>query len=122
MADDNLWTAFARIGIDAIHTGPVKMAGGIQGWEHTPSIDGHFDRISMAIDPQFGTDDEFRAMCAAAAAHNGSIIDDIVPGPHRQGRRLPARRAELQGLPRHLPHDRHPAGGLVAAPRRARGA
>ncbi|MDA8438514.1 MAG: maltose alpha-D-glucosyltransferase [Propionibacterium sp.] len=85
MADDNLWTAFARIGIDAIHTGPVKMAGGIQGWEHTPSIDGHFDRISMAIDPQFGTDDEFRAMCGAAAAHNGSIIDDVVPGHTGKG-------------------------------------
>lgn len=82
---DDLWTAFEAIGIEAIHTGPVKMAGGISGWEHTPSIDGHFDRISMAIDPQFGTDEEFRAMCEVATAHNGSILDDIVPGHTGKG-------------------------------------
>ncbi len=85
LASDDLWSVFERIGINAVHTGPVKIAGGIEGWEHTPSIDGHFDRISMAIDPQLGTDDEFRAMCAAAAAHQGSIIDDIIPGHTGKG-------------------------------------
>ena len=85
LGDEELWRTFRRIGIDAIHTGPVKMAGGIHGWEHSPSIDGHFDRISMAIDPQFGTDEEFRAMCAVAAEYNGSIIDDIVPGHTGKG-------------------------------------
>ena len=61
LAEPSLWEAFARIGIDAIHTGPVKKAGGLDGWRQTPSVDGHFDRISMEVDPEFGTEDEFRA-------------------------------------------------------------
>lgn len=85
MGAEDLWQAFEQIGIDAVHTGPVKLAGGISGWEATPSIDGHFDRISMAMDPQFGTDDEFRAMCESAQAHGGNIIDDIVPGHTGKG-------------------------------------
>ncbi|WP_342372935.1 maltose alpha-D-glucosyltransferase [Propioniciclava soli] len=82
---EDLWAAFAKIGIEAVHTGPVKLAGGISEWEPTPSVDGHFDRISMVIDPLFGTEDEFRAMCEAAAAHGGTIIDDIVPGHTGKG-------------------------------------
>jgi trehalose synthase len=82
---DDLWSCFEKIGIKAIHTGPVKMAGGIKGWDPTPSVDGHFDRISMAMDPLFGTEDEFRAMCESAAVHGGTIIDDIVPGHTGKG-------------------------------------
>lgn len=85
LGSEALWDTFERIGIDAIHTGPVKLAGGISGWELTPSIDGHFDRISMAIDPLFGTVDEFRAMCEMAAQHHGTVIDDIVPGHTGKG-------------------------------------
>ncbi|MEO7589378.1 MAG: maltose alpha-D-glucosyltransferase [Arachnia sp.] len=80
-----LWDAFSQIGIDALHTGPVKLAGGLDGWEPTPSVDGHFDRMSMAIDPLFGTEDEFRAMCETAARHNGTVIDDVVPGHTGKG-------------------------------------
>ena len=85
IGSDALWEAFQQIGIDGIHTGPLKLAGGITGWEHTPSIDGHFDRISMAIDPLFGTEDEFRAMCEVAHVHGGTVIDDIVPGHTGKG-------------------------------------
>ncbi|MEH0109530.1 maltose alpha-D-glucosyltransferase [Tersicoccus sp. MR15.9] len=85
LGDARLWQAFEKIGIDAIHTGPVKRAGGLDGWEYTPSVDGHFDRVSMAIDPLFGTEDEFRAMCITAKDHNGTIIDDIVPGHTGKG-------------------------------------
>ncbi|TKV57885.1 maltose alpha-D-glucosyltransferase [Nakamurella flava] len=85
LGEEELWGAFEQIGIDAVHTGPVKRAGGISGWEYTPSVDGHFDRISMAIDPLFGTEKEFRLMCAVASAHNGTIIDDIVPGHTGKG-------------------------------------
>ncbi|MFV0405596.1 MAG: maltose alpha-D-glucosyltransferase [Propioniciclava sp.] len=85
LGDPDLWDAFARVGIDAIHTGPVKLAGGISGWDSTPSVDGHFDRIGMGIDPLFGTEDEFRAMCEAAEAYGGTIIDDIVPGHTGKG-------------------------------------
>jgi trehalose synthase len=85
MADEEMWKAFADIGIEGIHTGPVKRAGGISGWEYTPSVDGHFDRISTQIDPAFGTEDEFRKMCATANWYGGTIIDDVVPGHTGKG-------------------------------------
>ena len=85
MANEDMWKAFAEIGIEAIHTGPVKRAGGISGWELTPSVDGHFDRISTQIDPAFGTEDEFRSMCGTANWYGGTIIDDIVPGHTGKG-------------------------------------
>lgn len=85
MADVEMWKAFAEIGIEAVHTGPVKRAGGISGWELTPSVDGHFDRISTEIDPAFGTEDEFRQMCGTANWYGGTIIDDIVPGHTGKG-------------------------------------
>lgn len=80
-----LWDAFAQIGINAIHTGPLKRAGGLNGWTYTPSVDGHFDRISMAIDPMFGTEEEFRTLCTVAGDHGGTVIDDIVPGHTGKG-------------------------------------
>ena len=85
LADDDLWQVFEAVGIEAVHTGPVKLAGGISGWDMTPSIDGHFDRIGIQIDEAFGTEDEFRTMCEVAAAHGGIIIDDIVPGHTGKG-------------------------------------
>jgi trehalose synthase len=85
MADESMWKAFAEIGIEGIHTGPVKRAGGIAGWQLTPSVDGHFDRISTQIDPAFGTEDEFRQMCGTANWYGGTILDDIVPGHTGKG-------------------------------------
>jgi len=85
MADEDMWKAFADIGIEAIHTGPVKRAGGISGWGYTPSVDGHFDRMSTQIDPAFGTEDEFRKMCGTASWYGGTIIDDVVPGHTGKG-------------------------------------
>ncbi|WP_395308787.1 maltose alpha-D-glucosyltransferase [Mycobacterium sp. AMU20-3851] len=85
MADEDLWKAFSEIGIQAVHTGPVKRAGGISGWQLTPSVDGHFDRISTQIDPAFGSEDEFRQMCGTANWYGGTIIDDIVPGHTGKG-------------------------------------
>src|SRR5215207_1548817 len=85
LADRGLWEAFRRIGINALHTGPVKQAGGLNGRRMTPSIDGHFDRISMQVDPEFGTEEEFRMLCATAAEYEGTIIDDIVPGHTGKG-------------------------------------
>ncbi|AQP48895.1 maltose alpha-D-glucosyltransferase [Tessaracoccus aquimaris] len=85
LGGDDLWDAFARIGIRAIHTGPVKLAGGVSGWTRTPSIDGHFDRISMTIDPTFGSEDDYRTMQGAAAARGATIIDDLVPAHTGKG-------------------------------------
>jgi trehalose synthase len=39
----------------------------------------------MQIDPAFGTEDEFRALCAAAAESDAVVIDDIVPGHTGKG-------------------------------------
>jgi trehalose synthase len=85
LADPELWSTFEQIGITAIHTGPVKRAGGLDGWKPTPSVDGHFDRISTQIDSTFGTEADFRRMCEIAAEHGGTIIDDIVPGHTGKG-------------------------------------
>ncbi|WP_426502479.1 maltose alpha-D-glucosyltransferase [Dactylosporangium sp. McL0621] len=85
LADTDLWRAFAAIGVSAVHTGPLKRAGGLFGRESTPSVDGHFDRISTDIDEVFGTEAEFRGMCAVAADHGGIVIDDIVPGHTGKG-------------------------------------
>jgi trehalose synthase len=85
LADPALWQAFRTIGIDGLHTGPVKQAGGLNGRRLTPSIDGHFDRISMQVDSEFGTEDEFRRLCATATEYEGTVIDDIVPGHTGKG-------------------------------------
>ena len=85
LANPELWKAFRRVGIDAVHTGPVKLAGGIRGWSLTGSVDGHFDRISMQVDPAFGSEADFRRVCTVASEHNGTVIDDIVPGHTGKG-------------------------------------
>ncbi|WP_433306109.1 maltose alpha-D-glucosyltransferase [Actinoplanes sp. CA-030573] len=85
LGDEDLWRAFEKIGVTAVHTGPLKRAGGVYGREATPSIDGHFDRISTEIDEIFGTESEFRRMCEVAAAYGGVVIDDIVPGHTGKG-------------------------------------
>ncbi|MFZ2361935.1 MAG: maltose alpha-D-glucosyltransferase [Anaerolineae bacterium] len=79
LGDPALWRTFADIGIQAIHTGPMKQAGGLRGTEFTPTIDGHFDRIGIAIDPQFGTAEEYAAMSQTAAAVGAVVIDDVIP-------------------------------------------
>ena len=85
LGDENLWRAFQDIGIEAVHTGPVKQAGGLRGWRSTRTVDGHFDRVSTQIDPVFGTAEEYRDLCSAAATFGGIVIDDIVPGHTGKG-------------------------------------
>lgn len=85
LGDDRLWQAFSEIGIQGLHTGPMKVAGGITGQTHTPTVDGYFDRIGLEIDAAFGTADEFTTMSHRAAAHGAIIIDDIVPGHTGKG-------------------------------------
>jgi trehalose synthase len=85
LGDPHLWRALSAIGVQGVHTGPTKLAGGIRGHETTPSIDGSFDRISFSIDPAFGTEQDFVAMSRAAAAYNAIVIDDIVPAHTGKG-------------------------------------
>src|SRR5919206_3386157 len=44
LGDDQLWKALSTIGIQGVHTGPMKLAGGICGPEATPSTCGYFYR------------------------------------------------------------------------------
>jgi trehalose synthase len=85
LADERLWRAFQTIGIQGVHTGPMKLSGGIRGYAHTPSVDGNFDRISFEIDPEFGTEAQYKEMVAAAHRHGAIVIGDVVPGHTGKG-------------------------------------
>ncbi len=85
LADPHLWATLAEIGIQAVHLGPTKQAGGLRGQEFTPTIDGNFDRIGFDIDPIFGAEAEFVALSQVAAAHGAIVIDDIIPGHTGKG-------------------------------------
>ena len=85
LADARLWEAFQAIGVQGIHTGPMKLSGGVRDLKYTPSVDGHFDRISFEIDPAFGTAAQYKQMVAAARAHGAVVIGDIIPGHTGKG-------------------------------------
>jgi trehalose synthase len=85
LGSDALWRALSSIGIQAVHPGPTKLAGGLTDRTFTPSIDGNFDRIGLEIDVRFGTEEEFVAMSRMAAAHNAIVIDDVVPSHTGKG-------------------------------------
>lgn len=85
LADKDVWHAFREIGIKAIHTGPMKRAGGVTKWRYTASIDGHFDRISNQVDPIFGIDDDYKNLTTVAARYGAIVIDDIIPGHTGKG-------------------------------------
>jgi trehalose synthase len=85
LADERLWRAFQAVGIQGIHTGPMKLSGGIRGYQHTPTVDGNFDRISFEIDPDFGTREQYQAMVAAAHRHGAIVIGDVIPGHTGKG-------------------------------------
>jgi trehalose synthase len=85
LADERLWRAFQTIGIQGIHTSPMKRSGGVQDLGYTPSIDGNFDRISLDIDPDFGTEAQYKNLVATARAHGAVVIGDVVPGHTGKG-------------------------------------
>src|SRR5581483_7731888 len=51
----------------------------IEGRAYTPSIDGWFDPIALEIDPQLGSEEEYRRLVRVAAAKDGLIAGDLVP-------------------------------------------
>jgi trehalose synthase len=85
LGDPQLWQAFAAIGVRGLHTGPMKLSGGIVGRRYTPTVDGNFDRISMQIDPAFGTQAEYLALTRTAREQNSLVIGDIIPGHTGKG-------------------------------------
>ena len=85
LGSDELLVLFEEIGIEAIHTGPMKRAGGIVGRKYTPSIDGFFDRIELTVEPEYGTDDQYIEMASNAKRHGVIIIGDLVPAHTGKG-------------------------------------
>jgi len=85
LGSEDLLATFHEIGIEGIHTGPVKRAGGITGRKYTPSVDGFFDRIELTVDPLYGTDEQYMEMSRAAEQFNMAIIGDLVPAHSGKG-------------------------------------
>jgi trehalose synthase len=63
----------------------VKRSGGVSGRTYTPTIDGNFDRISFDIDPDFGTEAQYKSLVATAHDHGALVIGDVVPGHTGKG-------------------------------------
>jgi trehalose synthase len=85
LANERLWRSFQAIGIQGIHTSPMKRSGGVTGRTYTPSVDGNFDRIGFDIDPDFGTEAEYKDLVTAARTHGAIVIGDVVPGHTGKG-------------------------------------
>jgi maltose alpha-D-glucosyltransferase/alpha-amylase len=96
LADAELLKVLREVGIEAIHTGPLKRAGSVQEMSYGPSIDGHFDRIELVIDPAFGSDDQYRELVRRAGEQGIAIIGDMVPGHTGKG---PDFRLAERGVP-----------------------
>ena len=78
-ADNALWDTLQSIGIELLHTDPIERGGGVSGTTFTPTIDGWFDRISLDLDPVFGTETEFKQLTQNASQHGALIGGDLVP-------------------------------------------
>jgi trehalose synthase len=85
LGDPNFLQALRQVGVEAIHTGPLKRAGSVDNERYGPTVDGYFDRIELAVDPAFGSDAQYRDMVKAARASGITIIGDIVPGHTGKG-------------------------------------
>ena len=85
LAHEQLWQALSELGIQGVHTGPLKRSGGITQREFTPSVDGNFDRISFDIDPRYGSEAELVHLSKVASAHNAVTIDDSIPAHTGKG-------------------------------------
>jgi trehalose synthase len=85
LGSPKLHQRLSEIGVEAIHTGPMKLSGSVTGTEYGPSIDGHFDRIESAVDPDYGSEDQYKEMVNAASRHGIIIVGDLVPGHTGKG-------------------------------------
>ncbi|MFQ5564546.1 MAG: alpha-amylase family glycosyl hydrolase [Parvularculaceae bacterium] len=85
LCDKNLYTILSDIGIEAVHTGPMKRSGSIHGYDYGESVDGHFDRMQNDIDPDYGNQEQYKR--AVTTAHESGVIfiGDIVPGHTGKG-------------------------------------
>ncbi|MBN2689857.1 MAG: maltose alpha-D-glucosyltransferase [Gammaproteobacteria bacterium] len=84
-ADAELWKLFSKIGVKALHTGPMKKAGGLEGKKYTETVDGWFDRVKLDIDSSFGDEEDYLQMASAAKQCGAILAGDIVPGHTGKG-------------------------------------
>ncbi len=96
MGNEQLHQALSEIGVEAIHTGPMKRSGSITGTEYGPSIDGNFDRIELVVDPNYGDQILYQELVDTARRNGITIIGDLVPGHTGKG---PDFRLAEQGVP-----------------------
>jgi len=81
MGDEELWKHLKDLGISVVHLNPVRRSGGITtDLQWTPTTDGGYDRVSLQVEPLYGTDDDYRSLVRTAAQYSGYIAGDIVPG------------------------------------------
>jgi hypothetical protein len=85
LASPELHELLSDIGVEAVHTGPMKRSGSITGTEYGPSIDGHFDRIESVVDPEYGSEAEYKDFVNVASRHGIDVIGDLVPGHTGKG-------------------------------------
>ena len=85
LASPQLHRLLSDVGVEAIHTGPMKRSGSISGKEYGPSIDGHFDRIESVVDPEYGSEAEYKNFVSVASQHGIDVIGDLVPGHTGKG-------------------------------------
>ena len=95
LGDEELWKAFADIGINGrAHRAGQARGRASPGGGPRPASTGTSTASAPQIDPAFGTEDEFRAMCGDGHLVRRHDHRRHRARPHRQGRRLPARRDE----------------------------
>lgn len=100
MGEPALWQHLQDLGINVVHLNPVRRAGGTLAshsgpWfvltvvfcsglttdlKWTPTTDGGYDRVSLEVDPLYGSDEDYRDLVRVAAQYNGYVAGDIVPG------------------------------------------
>ena len=85
LGSPKLHQLLSDVGVEAIHTGPMKLSGSVSGTEYGPSIDGHFDRIESTVDPAYGSDEQYKEMVEVASRHGLIIVGDLVPGHTGKG-------------------------------------
>ncbi len=94
-----LHQTLSEIGIQAVHTGPMKRSGSLTGTEYGPSIDGNFDRIEQLVDPDYGDQSQYQEMVSTAGRHGITIIGDLVPGHTGKGPDFRLAEQNVPGFP-----------------------
>src|SRR5262249_23623663 len=52
---------------------------------YTGAVDGNFDRMSFDIDPDFGSEEQYKSMVQVARSHGAIVIGDVIPGHTGKG-------------------------------------